>query len=123
MSQHLNFSEEEVKKVQILDKITKEGEGWESWAMSKLLTRERVHKESMYRVLQSLWYIKYWVNFMEVAEGTFLFKFGSMEDRDRILGLDPWLFDKHILSLMPYKSGLDIQSYNFRGGALLDLCL
>lgn len=72
--------------------------------MGKLLTKERVHKESMYRVSRSLWYTKDWCTFMEMAEGVFLVKFGSTEDRDRILGLAPWLFDKHILLLMPYKS-------------------
>lgn len=50
--------------------------------MGKLLTKERVHKESMFRVLRSLWYTKDWDSFTEVEEGTFLVKFGLMEDRE-----------------------------------------
>lgn len=59
----------------------------------KLLTSEKVNKEAIYRVLRSLWYTFEWVNFVEVSEGCFLIKFGSMDDRERILNLTPWLFD------------------------------
>lgn len=102
MLQHLKFSEEKAKKVLSQNKIVQEGEGYEKWAMGKMLTKERIHNESMYRVLRSFWYTKEWVNFVEVEESTFLVKFGSLEDRDRILSLAPWSFDQHILSLLQY---------------------
>lgn len=95
------------------NKLDKECEGWEKWALGKLLTKERIHKESMYSFLRSLWYTKEWVNFVEVEESTFLVRFGSLEDRDRILSLAPWFIDQHILSLLPYVKDQETQSYKF----------
>lgn len=77
------------------------------------MTKEKIHKESMYRVLRSLWYTKDWVNFVEIGEGTFLVKFGTMEDRERILNLSPWMFYQYILSLVPYEKEKDLSLYNF----------
>lgn len=64
-------------------------QGWEACVVGKLLTKEKIDKEAMYRVLWSLRYTKEWVNFVEVGEGTFLVKFGLVEDRERILNLAP----------------------------------
>lgn len=50
---------------------------------------------------------------MEVGEGTFLVKFGLVEDQARILSLAAWLFDQHVLSLLPYVKEQNLCSYNF----------
>lgn len=68
----------------------------------------------MYRVLRSLWYTKEWVNFMEVGSGCFLIKFGSVEDRYQIFSMAPWLFDQHILSMVPYVKDKAWSKYNFQ---------
>lgn len=65
----------------------------------------------MYRVLRSLWYTKEWVNFVEVEDN--LIKFGSPEDKDRILSLAPWSFDQHNLSLLSFVKDQDWQTYSF----------
>lgn len=83
-------------------------------AVGKLLTKERIHKKLMYRVLRSLWYTKDWVKFVEVDVGTFLIKFGTVEDRERIMNLTRWMFDQHILSLVQYEKGKEVSSYNFQ---------
>lgn len=70
----LKFSEEEAKMIVTQSKIEMALQGWEAWVVSKLLTKERIHKESMYRVLRFLQYMKDWVKFVEVGRGTFLIK-------------------------------------------------
>lgn len=57
--------------------------------MEKLMTKQKINKEVMYKVLCSLCFTNDWVNFMEVDVGCFLVKFGLMEDRDRIPNLVP----------------------------------
>lgn len=74
----------------------------------KILSKEKVNKNAIYRVFCSLWYTKEWVNFVEMVEGTFLVKFGLVEDRDRILNLSPWLFDQNIFSLVPFVKEKDL---------------
>lgn len=85
----------------------------ESWAVKKLLTSEKVNKETMYRVLRSLWSTFVWVNFVEVSEGYFLIKFGSRDDRERIFNLIPWLFDQYVLSMVPFVKDKAWESYVF----------
>lgn len=113
MLQRLKFSEEEAKRVLCQHQIVLEDEGDEKWVMGKMLTSERIHKESMYGVLRSLWYTKEWVNFMEVEDNLFLIKFRSPEDSDKILSMAPWSFDQHILSLLPFVKDQDWQIYSF----------
>lgn len=50
---------------------------------------------------------------MEVEEVTFLVKFGSPEDKDRILSLAPWSFDQHILSRLLYVMDQELKNYKF----------
>lgn len=68
MLQRLNFSKDELKKVMSQNKIATEGKDWEGSTVGKILTKEKIHKESMYRVLRYLWYTKEWVNFVDMEE-------------------------------------------------------
>lgn len=101
MLARLKFSDEEARKIFTLNSSSTEANEWEAWAVRMLLTKEKVNKEVMYKVLCSLWFTNELVNFMEVGVRCFLVKFGSVEDRDRILNLASWLLDQHILALVP----------------------
>ncbi|MBA0837908.1 hypothetical protein Goarm_010021, partial [Gossypium armourianum] len=46
-------------------------------------------------------------------EGAVIVKFGYQEDRNRILNLTPWLFDRCLFSMLPFEKGKDIESYEF----------
>ncbi|KAK5833753.1 hypothetical protein PVK06_017607 [Gossypium arboreum] len=108
----LKFSEEEL--VQITS--TKGGgniQGFESWAMGKIMETEHLNSEAMYRVFRSLWYTKEEVDFVALKEGPVIVKFGCLEDRSRILNLMPWLFDKCLFSMVPFVKGKNIASYKF----------
>ncbi|MBA0765536.1 hypothetical protein Gotri_014716 [Gossypium trilobum] len=75
-------------------------QGYEAWAVGKIMSSEKVNREAMYRVLKSLWFTKEEVNFVALNDGTILVKFGNIEDRTRMLNLTPWLFDQSLFPLI-----------------------
>ncbi|MBA0788525.1 hypothetical protein Gotri_027574 [Gossypium trilobum] len=110
--ERLKFSEEE--SVQVVstseDKMT---QGFESWAVGKIMAREQPNREAMYRVFKSLWYTKEEVDFVSLKEGVIIVKFGCLEDRSRILNLMPWLFDRCLFVMVPFEKGKNFGSYEF----------
>ncbi|MBA0729932.1 hypothetical protein Golax_022888, partial [Gossypium laxum] len=92
----LNFSEEEATKVVSTKLGSIKSQGFEAWAIGKIMSVEKVNQEAMYQVFKSLWFTKEEVNFVAIKEGAILVKFGNVEDRKRILNLSPWLFDHAI---------------------------
>ncbi|XP_017633678.1 uncharacterized protein LOC108476101 [Gossypium arboreum] len=113
--ERLNFSEEEAIKVVSSKVKSLKIQGYEAWAIGKIMSDERVNKNVMYRVLKSLWFTKEEVNFVELKEGVFLVEFGVIEDRARILNLSLWLFDQCLFAMLPYvkDQGLDSYAFNF----------
>lgn len=63
--------------------------GCEAWAVSKILSKEKINHEAMYKVLKSLWFTKEVVNFVAMLGDFFFVKFGAIEGRERILNLAP----------------------------------
>ncbi|MBA0730768.1 hypothetical protein Golax_022563, partial [Gossypium laxum] len=43
-------------------------QGFEAWAVGKIMAIEKPNREAMYRVLRSLWLTKYEVNFVALNE-------------------------------------------------------
>ncbi|MBA0592182.1 hypothetical protein Gorai_009168, partial [Gossypium raimondii] len=108
----LKFSEEETTQVV----STSEGinaQGFESWAIGKIMAIDPLNKEAMYRVFKSLWFTKEEVDFVALKEGPVIVKFGCIDDRSRILNLSPWLFDRYLFSMVPFEKGKEIDSYEF----------
>lgn len=68
----------------------------------------------MYRVLQSLWFTKEMVSFVELDGGAFLVKFGRLEDRERIMNLASWLFDQCLFSMVSFEKDKEIEAYEFK---------
>ncbi|MBA0573625.1 hypothetical protein Golob_000891, partial [Gossypium lobatum] len=91
--ERLKFSEEESVQV-VSTSDDKRTQGFESWAVGKIMAREQPNREAMYRVFKSMWYTKKEVDFVALKEGVIIVKFGCLEDRSRILNLMPWLFDR-----------------------------
>lgn len=55
-------------------------QGFEAYAIGKILSIEKVNHEAMYRVFKSIWYTKEEVNFVVTKEGVILVKFWNVED-------------------------------------------
>ncbi|MBA0602688.1 hypothetical protein Gorai_002859, partial [Gossypium raimondii] len=91
--ERLKFSEKEFVQV-VSTSDDKRTQGFESWAVGKIMAREQPNREAMYRVFKSLWYTKKEVDFVALKEGVIIVKFGCLEDRSRILNLMSWLFDR-----------------------------
>ncbi|KAK5825733.1 hypothetical protein PVK06_020596 [Gossypium arboreum] len=110
--ERLKFSEDEAVQV-ISTNGDKNIQGFESWAVGKIMAIEAPNREAMYRVFRSLWYTKEDIDFVALKEGVVTVKFGYLEDQSRILNLTPWLFDRCLFSMLPFKKGKDIESYEF----------
>ncbi|MBA0587737.1 hypothetical protein Gorai_000859 [Gossypium raimondii] len=112
MLENLKFSEEE--SVQVISTNAENNfQGFETWAVGKIMAEEKPNREAMYRVFRTLWFTKEEVNFVALKEDAIIVKFGSMEDRSRILNLTPWLFDNCLFAMVPFVKGKDIDTYEF----------
>lgn len=81
MMERLKFSEAEQEQV-ICDGISETNNMiCEAWAVGKILAKEKINKEAMYRVLKSLWFTKEPVNFVSIPRDLFLVKFSKVVDR------------------------------------------
>ncbi|KAG8492953.1 hypothetical protein CXB51_010216 [Gossypium anomalum] len=109
----LNFSEEEATKVISTKLGSINSQGFEAWAIRKIMSIEKVNREAMYWMFKSLWFTKEEVNFVALKEGVFLVKLGNVEDRKRILNLSPWLFDQFLFAMLPYVKEQEVESYAF----------
>lgn len=85
--ERLNFSEEESIRFFSLNMSSTNVKGYKAWAVGKIMFDEKVDRDTMYHVLKSLSFTKEDVNFVSLKEGVILAKFGTIEDRTRILNL------------------------------------
>ncbi|PPD79093.1 hypothetical protein GOBAR_DD23980 [Gossypium barbadense] len=67
-------------------------QGFEAWAVGKIMSGEKVNRDAMYRVFKSLWFTKEEGNFVALKEGVILVKFGNKEDRKN-QDLDAYTFN------------------------------
>ncbi|MBA0754683.1 hypothetical protein Gogos_005526 [Gossypium gossypioides] len=88
-------------------------QGYEVWAVGKIMAKEKLNREAMYRVLKSLWFTKDEVNFVAFNKDVILVKFGDIEDRTRILNLMPWLFNQCLFAMLPFIKGQELKGYDF----------
>ncbi|MFQ6666963.1 hypothetical protein Gotur_033146 [Gossypium turneri] len=101
----LKFSEEESMSVVGLRKDSMDDQGYEAWAIDKVLSKDKINRDAMYRVLKLIWFTKEPVSFVFMDEGAYLVKFGIIEDRTRILNMAPWLFDQCLFSIPTFVKG------------------
>ncbi|KAG8489455.1 hypothetical protein CXB51_017838 [Gossypium anomalum] len=102
MLERLKFSEEESTQV-ISTNIDNNFQGFESWAVGKIMAEEKLNREAMYRVFRSLGFTKEEVNFLALKDKEIIVKFGCLEGRSIILNLIPGCST----------TGKDIDTYEF----------
>ncbi|MBA0704940.1 hypothetical protein Golax_017162 [Gossypium laxum] len=54
----LSFLEEEATRVMITKVGSNSSQGFEAWAIGKVMSEEKVNREAMYHVFKSLWFTK-----------------------------------------------------------------
>ncbi|MBA0653561.1 hypothetical protein Goklo_020722 [Gossypium klotzschianum] len=111
--ERLNFSEEESKRVISMNRDEANTHGYEVWVVGKIMAKEKINREAMYRVLKLLWFIKEEVSFVNLNGGVILVKFDNIKDRTRILNLMPWLFDQCLFVMLPFIKGQELDAYEF----------
>ncbi|PPR96064.1 hypothetical protein GOBAR_AA24607 [Gossypium barbadense] len=109
---NLKFSEEKSVRV-ISSNIVYDYQGFEAWAVGKIITMEKPNREAICRVLRSLRFTKYEVNFMALNEEVILIKFRYVEHRNRILNLMPYLFDNCLFAMLPFIKDKELETYEF----------
>ncbi|MBA0772115.1 hypothetical protein Gotri_007551, partial [Gossypium trilobum] len=70
------FSKEEYIRVISTNKNEANTQGYEAWDVGKIMAKEKINKEAMYRVPKSLWFINEEVSFVALNEEVILVKFG-----------------------------------------------
>ncbi|MBA0785610.1 hypothetical protein Gotri_006724, partial [Gossypium trilobum] len=71
--ERLNFSEEEPIRVISTNRNEVNTQGYEAWAVAKIMAKEKINREAMYRVLKLLWFTKEDVSFVALNGGVMLF--------------------------------------------------
>ncbi|MBA0817641.1 hypothetical protein Gohar_019698, partial [Gossypium harknessii] len=71
--ERLNFSEEEPIRVISTKRNEVNTQGYEAWAVGKIMVKEKINREAMYQVLKLLWFTKEDVSFVALNGGVMLF--------------------------------------------------
>ncbi|MBA0860395.1 hypothetical protein Goshw_017260 [Gossypium schwendimanii] len=87
--------------------------GSENWAVGKLITDGAFNRDALVRVFKNVWYTDDEVTFIYLNSNTLLVKFGSKEDKKKIMDLEPWSFDKMLFVLKDYEPSFSPRDYDF----------
>lgn len=66
------------------------------WLLGRVLTKARVGVIPFRAVMQPLWTSRNCEEIRQVGINLFSFRFKKTKDRDLVLKLGPWFFDRHI---------------------------
>ncbi|KAB1998687.1 hypothetical protein ES319_D12G107100v1 [Gossypium barbadense] len=113
MLERLKFSKEESKRLINTKQNNENLQGYEAWVVGKIMAKEKLNQEAMYRVLKSLWFTKDEVSFVALNEDVILEKIENVEVRSRILNLMPWFFNQCLFSMLPFIKGQELDGYDF----------
>ena len=96
----LSITEEEGEIVGIDDETLQEGEKEvQSGILGKVLTKRPIRKTSFRGAIARLWKVEGGFTMRELENDVFLFLFNDEKERRRILDMEPWVFDKHLIVL------------------------
>ena len=96
----LSITEEEGEIVGIDDEMLQEGEKEVLCGiLGKVLTKRPLRKSSFRGAIARLWKVEGGFTMRELENDVFLFLFSDAKERRRILDMEPWVFDKHLIVL------------------------
>ena len=102
--------EEETNKV-TLDEENPENK--EVILAAKFLTRRALNIEAVGRTLKPLWKTRNGFEIRDVGNHILLFVFDNENEAERILVIEPWTYDKHLILLTCYDDSSPIRSIRF----------
>lgn len=81
--------------------------------MGKILLSREVKTERLRAAMQQVWKTSREVKIESLGENVFIFKFGSNEDKRRILAGGPWHFDRALIVLIEPSGIGDVKKQDF----------
>ena len=79
----------------------------------KFLTKRALNTESVVRTFNPIWRPKNGFKVRRVGDHTILFIFDNEEEVEKIIEVEPWSFDKHLVMLKQYDYSIPIQDLTF----------
>ena len=110
----IRLSEEEEGKVTFRSRMKTKGvKILTCYLVRKILLSREVKVERLRVAMQQVWRIGWEVKIEGLGDNIFMFKFGSNEDKRRILAGGPWPFDRALIVLIEPSGVEDIKKQNF----------
>ena len=80
---------------------------------AKFLTKQAINMEVIAKNFTLLWRARNGFKIQNFGDQKILFTFDNKEDVDRILGGEPWSFDKHLVVMSQYENEFPLQDIKF----------
>ncbi|KAK9991307.1 hypothetical protein SO802_026292 [Lithocarpus litseifolius] len=94
-------------------KLTKDRSTSETILAAKFFTKRALNTEAVIRTFNPLWRYKNGFEVRTAGNHILLFVFDNKEEAEKILSLQPWSFDKHLVVLRHYDNATPIRELNF----------
>lgn len=75
--------------------------------MARVLTHKSVNREAFVSVFTMLWKTSDGVSIKEIGEGRFLVCFANLNDKMRVLDMEPWTFREGLVLLLEVRTEVD----------------
>ena len=81
--------------------------------VGKFMTRKALSIEVVGRTLKPLWKTRNGFEIRDVGNHILLFVFDNENEAERVLAIEPWMYDKHLIILSRYDGSCPIQKIRF----------
>ncbi|KAL0008799.1 hypothetical protein SO802_010301 [Lithocarpus litseifolius] len=80
---------------------------------ARFLTRRVLNVEAIGRTFKPLWKARHGFHIRVVGSHTILFVFEVESDAERVLAMEPWTFDKHLVLLQKFDGSCPVRQMQF----------
>lgn len=63
-----------------------------------------INKEALKTTMTKIWNPKGWLQFNEVGHNRYLVEFQKVMDKERVLNIRPWSFDKNLVCIQEFST-------------------
>ncbi|XVF34408.1 hypothetical protein REPUB_Repub18cG0056500 [Reevesia pubescens] len=96
----LTLTESEMTEISIdQDWVEKNGNVCKLSLVGKLFSRKITNIAAMQSVLSQVWKVRFGLQIKEVGDKVYMFSFGNIHEKDHVLMMQPWSFNKALLIL------------------------
>ncbi|XP_041020491.1 uncharacterized protein LOC121262146 [Juglans microcarpa x Juglans regia] len=111
----LHLSKEENSVFHIKPEERKEGSlRGKLCIIGRVLFGKIVHNEAFGTTMSQLWRLGGWVRFKDLNDQCFRIEFQQVQDKEKVLSIRPWCFDRNLLTLQEVDENVSINAMQFR---------